>query len=82
MSGPLEGERPKRPAPLTEWRHWKGGRYMVLTLARHHARSREWWVIYRAIDANGETWARPIEEWEAMVNQPGGSPPVPRFGLA
>lgn len=42
-------------------RHYKGGLYTVVTLARH-ADSLEGLVVYRS-EKDGTTWVRPVEDF-------------------
>ena len=64
------------------YRHFKGGEYEVLYIARH-SETDEPMVIYRALrpcpdTPNGEgVWARPLSSWNAPAASGGAS--VPRF---
>ena len=52
--------------PFTMWRHFKGARYFVITVAEH-SETGEKLVVYRCMDNNGKTnhkdgiYARPLE---------------------
>ena len=64
------------------YRHFKGGEYEVLHIARH-SETDEPLVIYRALypcpdTPNGEgIWARPLSSWNAPAEVEGKA--VPRF---
>lgn len=57
------------------YRHYKGGRYRVLTIARHEGTG-ETLVIYWC--ASG-TWAREVSNFTSMVTV--GDKQVPRFAV-
>ena len=57
------------------YRHYKGGMYEVIDIARH-SETLEVLVIYRNV-ATGEYWARPISMWNETVELNGRI--VPRF---
>lgn len=59
--------------PAGLYRHYKGGLYTVLHLARH-SETEEWLVVYRS-EAQGTFWARPLSMW---LEEVGGQP---RFAL-
>lgn len=48
------------------YRHYKGNRYRVLSLA-HHSETLEELVIYEAIDTDTGVWARPLSMWSETV---------------
>lgn len=52
--------------PLGRYRHYKGGEYTVLALARH-SETEEWLVIYKS-EEKGTLWARPAHMWLENVN--------------
>lgn len=55
------------------WRHWKGGRYRVLALAREEARPDQHLVIYQSVATpEGEVWARTVDAW--LEDIPGTGP--------
>ena len=64
------------------WRHFKGGRYELLYIARH-SETDEPMVVYRALYDCGETplneriWVRPLSMWSEIVTRDGKS--FPRF---
>ena len=66
------------------YRHFKGGRYELLYIARH-SETDEPMVVYRALYDCGETplneriWVRPLSMWSEIVTRDGKS--FPRFHL-
>lgn len=65
-----------RPGQI--WRHFKGGVYRVLCLAKHSETGEEL-VIYTSDDGGGTVWARPASMWLETVERDGKS--QPRFEL-
>ena len=66
-----------RPLPKPgRYRHFKGGEYDVLEVARH-SETEEWLVVYCSIDDPSTTWVRPLEMFSGVVECPDGS--YPRF---
>jgi Uncharacterized protein conserved in bacteria len=65
-----------RPGQI--WRHFKGGVYRVLYLAKHSETGEEL-VIYTKNDSGGAVWARPASMWLETVERDGKS--QPRFEL-
>jgi hypothetical protein len=61
---------------LGHYRHFKGGHYSVVGLARH-SETLEDMVIYRPIDREGDVWVRPLAMFEESVQHQGAT--VPRF---
>lgn len=53
-----------------KYRHFKGGRYLMLTLATH-SETEERLVIYLSM-STGDTFARPIQMWTEEVVWPDG----------
>ena len=51
---------------LGKYRHYKGGEYEVIGLARH-SETEEQMVVYRALYGEGETWTRPASMWFDVV---------------
>ncbi len=49
---------PLAPLPTGRWKHYKGGEYEVLGLARH-SETLEPMVLYRALYGDGCLWVRP-----------------------
>lgn len=60
------------------YRHFKGGEYQVLELARH-SETGELMVVYRAQYGDGGLWVRPAAMWNETVQRDGYS--GPRFIL-
>ena len=60
------------------YRHFKGGEYQVLDLARH-SETGELMVVYRAQYGDGGLWVRPAAMWNETVQRDGYS--GPRFIL-
>lgn len=58
------------------YRHFKGGEYEVLGVARH-SETEEELVVYRALYGAGGLWARPASMWNETVSHCGRE--VPRF---
>ena len=58
------------------YRHYKGGEYEVLEVARH-SETDEKLVVYRALYGERELWVRPLKMWGEMVKVEGEE--VPRF---
>lgn len=65
-----------RPGQI--WRHFKGGVYRVLDLAKHSETGEEL-VIYTEEFKWGTVWARPASMWMETVERDGKS--QPRFEL-
>jgi hypothetical protein len=63
------------PAPGF-YRHFKGGRYELLGVARH-SETGERLVVYRPCYGEGGLWVRPLAMWSEAVEGPDGR--VPRF---
>ena len=49
---------PAPAIPLGLYRHFKGGEYEVVGLARH-SETLAWHVVYRALYGDGGLWVRP-----------------------
>lgn len=52
------------------YRHFKGGEYEVLYLARH-SETREEMVVYRALYGERGIWVRPARMWNETVERDG-----------
>lgn len=52
------------------YRHFKGGEYRVLYLARH-SETQEWMVVYQALYGEHGIWVRPAAMWEETVERDG-----------
>lgn len=67
------------PAPdiqLGRYRHYKGGLYEVIGLARH-SESLDWQVVYRALYGDFGLWVRPADMFAETIEVAGL--PKPRF---
>ena len=58
------------------YRHFKGGEYEVLQVARH-SETEEMLVVYCSLDDPATTWVRPMEMFLDVIEGPGGT--YPRF---
>ena len=54
------------------YRHFKGGQYEVLEVARH-SETEEVLVVYRSLDDPSSTWVRPLDMFTSVVEGPAGS---------
>lgn len=52
------------------YKHFKGGRYEVIGIARH-SETEEELVVYRALYGDGALWARPLSMWNEWVSYQG-----------
>ena len=48
------------------YRHFKGGEYQLLFVARH-SESGEWYVVYKALYGEGGFFVRPAAMWAEQV---------------
>lgn len=55
---------------LGKYRHFKGGEYEVVGIAKH-SETQEDMVVYRALYGNGEIWVRPASMWNETVEKDG-----------
>lgn len=69
---------PLPPMTLGRYRHYKGGLYQVLGLARH-SETLEVLVIYRPLYGEGALWVRPHAMFTGSIEVEGHQ--VPRFSL-
>ena len=60
------------------YRHFKGGLYEVLGLARHSETGAPM-VVYRALYGQGGLWVRPAEMWDQRVCRDGYDGPRFRY---
>ena len=58
------------------YRHFKGGEYRVLFLARH-SETEEEMVVYQALYGEQGIWVRPASMWTEAVERDGRT--IPRF---
>ena len=61
---------------LGRYRHFKGGEYEGVGIARH-SETREDMVVYRALYGEGGLWVRPASMWAETVTRDGKT--CPRF---
>lgn len=59
---------------LGRYRHFKGGEYEVVGIARH-SETQEDMVVYRALYGEGGLWVRPASMWEETVTRDGKTSP-------
>ena len=52
------------------YRHFKGGRYELIAVAKH-SETCEDMVVYRALYGDGGIWVRPLSMWEETVEYNG-----------
>nr|AIA91019.1 DUF1653 [uncultured Ruminococcus sp.] len=52
------------------WRHFKGGRYELIGVARH-SETDEPHVVYRPLYGSGGLWVRPLLMWTELVDRDG-----------
>lgn len=55
---------------IGKYRHFKGGEYEVLCVAKH-SETQEEMVVYRALYGEGETWVRPLSMWNDTLTREG-----------
>ena len=55
---------------LGKYRHFKGGEYEVIAIAKH-SETQEDFVVYRALYGEGLTWIRPASMWEETITRDG-----------
>ena len=55
---------------LGRYRHFKGGEYEVIGVARH-SETLEEMVVYRALYGEGGLWVRPASMWDETVERDG-----------
>ena len=65
--------------PTGRYRHFKGGKYEVLGVARS-SETEEPFVVYRALHGDGGLWIRPLPMFLETVERDGVR--VPRFEYA
>ncbi len=52
--------------PTGQYRHYKGGLYEVISVARH-SETEEELVVYRPLTGNSGLWVRPLAMFREMV---------------
>ena len=60
----------KTQIKIGKYRHFKGGEYEVLYLAKH-SETQEELVVYRALYGEGEVWVRPAAMWNEEIERDG-----------
>ena len=55
---------------LGKYRHFKGGEYEVLGIAKH-SETQEQMVVYRALYGEREIWVRPASMWNEQIQKDG-----------
>lgn len=55
---------------LGRYRHFKGGEYEVLAVAKH-SETLEPMVVYRALYGEGGVWVRPLSMWNETLERDG-----------
>ncbi len=64
---------------LGKYRHFKGGMYEVIAVAKH-SETLEELVVYKALYGEGQIWVRPLSMWEEKVRV--GGKEISRFSYA
>ena len=62
----------------SRYRHYKGGEYIVLALAKH-TETMENMVVYQALYGNNDIWCRPLSMWNDIIDYNGKK--IKRFEL-
>lgn len=57
-----------------KYRHFKGGLYRVVGMARH-SETLQPMVVYEALYGDGGLWVRPAEMWQEWVERDGYAGP-------
>lgn len=55
---------------IGKYRHFKGGEYEVLFIAKH-SETQEQMVVYKALYGEGGVWVRPATMWNETVERDG-----------
>jgi len=65
---PVSCEQKPKTVNKEIWRHYKGGFYEVIAVAKRESDAAEL-VLYAKCDGDGTVWVRPLSEWnETMPN--------------
>ena len=70
----LSYEQACAAVPPGRYRHFKGGEYRVLEVARH-SETEEPMVVYRPLYGEGALWVRPAQMWSQTVERDGKTQP-------
>ena len=54
--------------PLGKYRHFKGGEYELIGIAKH-SETLEPMVVYRSLYGEGGLWVRPAKMWSEIVEK-------------
>lgn len=60
----------KNMIKMGKYRHFKGGEYEVIGIAKN-SETLEETVVYKALYDNGGLWVRPLSMWEEEVTREG-----------
>ena len=71
-------QRLRRPPRPGLYRHFKGGEYELLSVARH-SETEELLAVYRSVEDRDTIWVRPLEMFTGMVDHADAQ--VQRFAL-
>ena len=55
---------------IGKYRHFKGGEYEVLGIAKH-SETQEEMVVYKALYGDGGVWVRPASMWNEEIERDG-----------
>lgn len=55
---------------LGKYKHFKGGEYEVLRVAKH-SETKEEFVVYKALYGEGEMWIRPLKMFTEEIERDG-----------
>lgn len=69
------------PQPGQVWKHYKGGFYKIVAVAKKEAQPTAKTVIYQALQEPFDVWERPLAEWFERVNIKPGNIGESRFEL-
>ena len=61
---------PMEEIKLGKYRHFKGGEYEVIALAKH-SETQEEMIVYRALYGAGDVWVRPAAMWNEKIEREG-----------
>jgi Protein of unknown function (DUF1653) len=71
VPSPTSSVQPDLPRP-GRYRHFKGGEYVLLEVARH-TETDELLVVYHSVEDPDTTWVRPVEMFNEIVERPDGT---------